>query len=1013
MEYRVLGPVGLWRDGRLTSIVGQKQRTLLAVLVLHANHVVSHDRLLTALWGVEIPVSGRKLLQNHVWSLRRSLADPGRLTGTPAGYCLQIPPSASDLDVFTAETDAARKALAAGDAQQAADRLRGALALWRGTALAGTRDELQLTDGAALEERRVAAFGDRIEADLALGRHDDLIGELRRLVVDYPLQERLRGQLMLALHRSGRTAEALEEYRLGCRHLREEFGLEPGADISRLHQAILAADPHDAMSTCGQAATAPGTAAASRPVPRQLPPHVSRFTGRVDSLRLLDSLLGGAENGHAATISVIAGTAGVGKTALATYWAHSVADRFPDGQLFLNLHGYSHGERVAPGQALQQLLLGLGVAREAIPHLEDERVGLYRTLVADKHMLIVLDNAATPQQVRPLLPGSPHCKVVITSRDSLRGLAVTHDVHTFALGMLTAAEAKAFLMAQLGAERLGAHAGELARLCGGLPLALRLASAHLHYQPELRIQDFMARLREENPLSALEIDEDPGVGVRATFELSYRALPDMPRRAFRLLGHAPGPDIDLDAVAVLVDATPAEARKAVDVLVNAHLVHRVGARLAMHDLLRVYARDRSAVEDSERERRTALTDLLSWFIHSSGSAVAHVSPGSKRLDPGIPLPRNGKRRFTRHDDALAWLETERETLVASIGFAASAGWPGLAWRLAHTLTRFFYSQDYIDDWITTHEVALSAARGLDDNKAENLILCDLAYAYLFAGQYAKYLSHQRCSLQLCRSAGDESGEASALQHLGYGLLRTGELAAAIEAFTQALAKHRGIADLDGEMESTYRLACAYLRAGRTTDAADLLNKCISHFRKAGKRYDEAYASIYLADAHGWLGDFSSAVERALDALRVGRELRNSRLEADALSTVGRWHRKSGRLDDALACQRRALSIVENLSTRELECEILLDLGDTFLAMGERRDALESYKAALVISRGLKGSHLEGLALRGIGDVDHSGGNSERAAAYWRKALDILSSMHVPEAEVVAAKLRGIAGTRGE
>lgn len=651
MEYRVLGSVDLWRDGRSVPVMGQKQRTLLAVLVLSANQVVSHDRLLAALWGSEIPLTGRRLLHNHLWSLRRLLTDATHLSRTPAGYSLHVPPKASDLDVFTTETRVARTALDAGDVAQAADHLRLALALWRGPALAGTREELQLVEGAALEEQRMAVLLDRIETDLALGRHADLLGELRRLVAEHPLRERLRGQLMLALHRGGRTAEALEEYRLGRDHMRDEYGLEPGEGLTKLHQTILSEDSAGGGKADGPAPREPVVPLGPSFAPRQLPVDIPRFTGRQESLGKLDVLISDGQDNAPIVISAIGGAGGVGKTALATHWSHRVADRFPDGQLYVNLHGYSYSESLTSTQVLRQFLQGLGLATDQIPHSMEERATLYRSLIADKRILVVLDNAASPEQVRPLLPGSALCRVIITSRDSLRGLSVTHDVHNITLDVMTKKEGRALLLNVLGAKRSVNDLSildEIAELCGYLPLALRLAAAHLTGRPELAISDFIAKLRQEDRLTALDMQEDPHIGVRATLELSYRGLPEQVRRVFRLLSLHPGADISPEAVAALCGLPLDRVNEVTDTLVRAHLVHRSSdERLTMHDLVRIYARDHSDTEDAEDERRSALSNLFGWYAHTVRSAMKHIDLDDTLLRPTIPAPPGGVKRVER------------------------------------------------------------------------------------------------------------------------------------------------------------------------------------------------------------------------------------------------------------------------------------------------------------------------------------------------------------------------------
>ncbi|MER5624579.1 BTAD domain-containing putative transcriptional regulator [Streptosporangium sp. NPDC002544] len=1009
MEFRVLGPVGIWRDERFVSIVGQKQRTLLAVLVLNANRVVSHDRLLVALWGSAVPASGRRLLHNHLWSLRRLLGDIAALASSPAGYALQIPAGSSDLDVFDTKVEQARTALSAGDAVQAAERFREALSLWRGPALAGTHPEFQLTEGPGLEERRIVTLTERIDVDLALGGNSELIAELRRFVAENPLHEKFRGQLMLALYRAGRAAEALKEYRLAHRYFRNELGLEPGEDLAGLHQAILSADPSlDPEPRHLETSAAPRLLS----IPRQLPSDIARFTGRKDDLRQLDLMLSTGEGGiPAMVITSIAGTAGIGKTALATHWGHRVAGLFPDGQLYVNLHGYSQGQPVEAAQALHRLLRGLGVAVEEIPKEADERETLYRSLLADRRVLVVLDNAASPDQVRPLLPGSPSCKVVITSRDSLRGLWVTHDVRGMTLDVLSADEARDLLVAILGTERTRGEAealSQLAGLCGHLPLALRLAAAHLAGQPSLSIDDMVARLRNENPLVALEIGEDPHTGVRAAFELSYRALPETARRVFRLMGFHPGPDIGVDAVLVLVGLPSGEGRSAIDRLVAAHLIQRGdGGRLAMHDLVRVYARDRSELDDRAVDRCDALSRLFDWYLYTADGAMNLFDPGRLSMLTDIPAEHSCKKVFGRPEAAASWLDEEYPSLVSMISYCAVQGWRDHAWKIARTLSRFFYMNDRIDDWITTHRISLAATRELGDLHGEAEVLGSLGYAYIFVGKYDDYLELQQRALSLRRATEDRRGEAKALRDIGYGLIRTGRPGEAIEICRQSLAIERALGERPDGQGALYHLAIAYLQVGRLEEAVESLQECRSYVRKEDSRHKDAYILLYQGDAYLRLGRIDEALKCHTEALRIGREMKNPRLEADAINNLGRDHGRNGLHAKAIEYHEKALAQVRELRDRELECEILCDLSHTLLADGNPIEAVKHSRAALQLATDLKYVYFQGYAHKGIAEAMEALGEKEEFKIHLEKALAVFAPMGIPEADAVAERLAAL------
>ncbi|WP_030919280.1 AfsR/SARP family transcriptional regulator [Streptosporangium amethystogenes] len=995
MEIRVLGPVDVWRDGRSIAIVGPKQRTLMAVLVLQANKTVSHDQLLTALWGTKIPASGRRLLHNHLWSLRRLLTDGNAIVSTPTGYSLRLRPGASDLDVFVTETALARSVLSTGDATRASEGFRRALSLWRGPALGGTHSELQATEGAALEEQRLAALIGRVEADLTLGHHSELIGELRLLVTEHPLNEKLRGQLMLALHHTGRTAEALEEFRICRRHFRDELGLEPGEEVARIHQTILSGDSASGTAVVGQ--TPPALH-----VPRQLPADVSRFTGRVEKLRQLDMLLSEEEGTTTMVISAIAGTPGVGKTALATHWGHRVSARFPDGQLYINLHGYSRGRATTAGQALGRLLRGLGVVEDEIPHDLDERAALYRSLLSGRRMLIVLDNAATPDQVRPLLPGSSPSRVVITSRDALRGLSVTHDVQGISLDVLPAGEAIALLTNFLGGSEADVIA-ELARLCGYLPLALRLAAAQLAGGSPARIREFVGKLQQENRLTVLDLDEDPGIGVRTALEVSYRSLPAQARRVFRVLSLHPGPSIGLDAVAALSGLSPEDAAATVATLVNAHLLQEDSERrLSMHDLVRVYAEERCAVDEPADHRDDALTRTLDWYRHSVLKAMDHLSPVDTTSLAIAPV--DGTPDFPGFDEAMAWLEREHHTLVAVIVHGARRDRHIHAWQTFSRLSWFFYARNHLDDLLMTGEIALSSARLIGDRSGEAEILSDLGYAKMFTGRYAENLSHQEEALEIWRTSGDRAREAKALRHVSYALHLAGHPARAIELGEQGLALNRSLGNRIDEFATMDTLAISYFTMGRFGEALKVLSECVSHWRETGREYDEAYCLIQLGLVHARLKEPATALDCLQQASHLGRNQGNQRIEVDALNGIATVLRQQDRYREALDHHEQALALARSLRSRPVEGEMLCSLAETCLTSGDTQAALDHYRDAARYADEETDAYQQGFAHEGLGNALRALGRTAEAAAHWKIAFGIFAPMGVPQADEIRKRM---------
>jgi DNA-binding SARP family transcriptional activator len=616
MRFRILGPLEIRGSGGEQIRVGApKQRVLLAVLLLNANQPVSPGRLEAALWPGLPPDSVNAILRTYVSGLRGALhlserERLPRLTKEPAGYQLALLPDDLDLAMFDDLSARGRQALRLGDPARAARLLSDALALWRGE----PAEEVALdVDGSAtladLAERRLFAEEAWADARLALGGGADLIGRLRALVTDQPLRERARGHLMLALYRSGRKAEALEEFRALRRRMADELGIEPSTPVQELHRQILADDP-----ALAPASALPPTA------PRQLPRDIGDFTGRDVQLREMKALLAQADLGSP-VITVIMGTPGAGKTALAVHFAHQVADRFPDGQLYADLHGHAEGAPVSPAEVLRRFLHALGP--KEVPGDPDEAAALYRSLLAGKRTLILLDNATTASQVRPLLPGSADCLVLVTSRSRLPGLLARDSAAPVTVGPLAESEGVILLRRILGDSRVDAEpdaAAALVARCASLPLALRVAAERAAYRPRLSLAGLATELADEqHRLDKLTSGEDVYATVRSAFSWSYRNLAPDAGRMFRLLGLHPGPDIGVPAAAAVCATSPAQAQRLLEVLAAEHLVDEVAAgRYRLHDLLRVYAAERAAADESPTDRVAAIWRVITWYLHTAG-----------------------------------------------------------------------------------------------------------------------------------------------------------------------------------------------------------------------------------------------------------------------------------------------------------------------------------------------------------------------------------------------------------
>ena len=710
MEFRLLGPLEVVDGDQLVPIPSAKHRVLLAYLLVRHGEVVTVDELAEVIWGDALPANPRTTVQTYVSRLRQRLHLEDMLQSRPDGYVLAVARGGIDLGRFEILLGQASQATGAGDRQAGAALLRQALAQWRGTPLVDVPSEkLQRNVVPQLVEQRLSALQRRIEADLALGRHAEVVAELRALTDQDPLREPYWKLLMLALYRCGRQADALHAYQRARQALVDELGIYPGPELRGLHQAVLTNDPALALP-----AAAVGEDGGVRP--SQLPLDVAHFVGRAELLGEIKRLLGDDQR---VPVVALSGPPGVGKTALAVHAAHRLAERFPDGQLYVDLQGPTAGLRpLPPVEVLGRFLRALGAAPGAIPSDLAEASTMFRSRVAGRRLLMVLDNAADAAQVLPLLPASPGCGVVVTSRWTLSALEGASHLR---LAVLDPGEALALLGRLADPQRLAAEpeaAAEVARWCGHLPLALRIAGARLAVRPAWPVAALAERLADaQHRLDELEL---PEVGVRASFAVSFaqlRASQDPLDRtaatAFELLGVLDGPDLGVPVAARLLKLPEETAERALELLVDAHLLETPApGRYRLHDLLRVYARELASERHSEAERAAALSRALGYYTASAWQTLAVLSPGDRRLAHADDRWRKGGVEFADDTAALAWSEAERPNLLAAVQQAAAT--PGvpdeIATQLAHGLYGFFVVRGHQQDWVQANQVALGVAR---------------------------------------------------------------------------------------------------------------------------------------------------------------------------------------------------------------------------------------------------------------------------------------------------------------
>jgi DNA-binding SARP family transcriptional activator/Tfp pilus assembly protein PilF len=1008
MEFCLLGPLLVRRGKTALPFLPGKQRVLLATLLLRANRMVSLDELTEMMWGSAPPISARSTLRNYVKELRKTLAVCGdsRLITVPGGYQIRVTAAELDLSRFDALQASARTCAGAGAWNEASVQLREALSLWRGEPLADVPSEpLVLREVPRLAELRLQAIEARIEADLQLGRHADMIAELRHLCALHPFRERLRGQLMLALYRDGRQAEALAAYADARRVLVEELGAEPGTGLRELHHQILTASPMLEVPEAARSAVG----RRDPPVPRELPAGVAHFTGRTSELAALSRLLGtpGDQMPGTVVISAIGGTAGVGKTALAVQWAHQAAEHFPDGQLYVNLRGYDPAQPVVPADALAGFLRSLGVAGQDVPAEEAERAARYRSLLARRRMLIVLDNAGSAEQVRPLLPGDPACAVVVTSRDALTGLVARDGARRLDLDLLPLQDAIGLLRALIGArvDADPAAAAVLASQCCRLPLALRVAAELAASRPSVPLAELTGELADQQRrLDLLDAGGDPRTGVRAVFSWSYQHLDADTARAFRLLGLHPGPDLDSCAAAALTSITVPRTRQVVDRLVRADLVHTTGpGRHGQHDLLRAYACELAAADD-EAEQRAALTRLFDHYLHSAATAMDVLYPAERHRRPRILPPAAPGPPMTDPAAARAWLDSERTVLVAVAAHAADCGWPSHATRLAATVFRYLDDGGHYPEAIAIHTYARQAARRTGDRAAEAEAVHNLSVVDLRQGRYQQAVGHLQRVLALYRQTGDQTGQARALNNLGIIDARHGHCRRALGHLKQALALYRQTGDRTGEARALQNLGMVDAQQGRYQRAADYLHQALALSRETGNPAGEVQALNDLGLMDARQGHLRQAAGHLDQALTLSRETGNRAGEARALTSLGEVDQRQGCHEQASDYHWQALALFRQIGDRCGEADALNGLGEVLLAIGEPVLARTQYTIALDLANQNGDREQQARAHNGLAGSCTGRGDHSQARHHLQQALTLYTSLDAPEADQVKAQL---------
>ncbi|MBV1850258.1 AfsR/SARP family transcriptional regulator [Catellatospora tritici] len=945
IAFGVLGPLTVHIDGRPVAVPGLLQRRLLAVLLSRVGQPVSAQRLADLIWDGEPPLSHRKTLQVYVHRLRRTLAD--RIEHGPAGYRIVAAPEELDWLRFTTLAEQGRAARDEGRVLAADELLRQALALWRGEPYADVRLDDVLADHVGqLTEAYLQVREDSLWLALDLGRHAAAAAELAALTQAHPYREGLRALLMLALHRGGRPAEALRVYHDTAELLAEQLGTDPGATLRTLHAALLRDDPRLAdIGACHlaeldepvEAATPPAPpppAATAEPVsavPAQLPADLPVFTGRAADLRRLDALVP-ADGATGTVISTIAGTAGVGKTSLAVHWAHRVADRFPDGQLYLNLRGFDPtGKAVTPAQALRAFLDALGVPPERIPSGTQERAALFRSHLAGRRVLVLLDNARDAEQVRPLLPGSPGCLALLTSRNPLPALIASHGAHLLALDLPGPAEARQLLARRIGAARVEAEphaADELVRRCARLPLAVAVVAARCATRPQLALAEVARQL----PAAARALDafagEDPVTDVRAVLSWSYRELSPDAARLLRLLGMHPGPDLAAPAAAALAGSTVAQVRPLLDELALAHLITEpVPGRYGCHDLLRAYAAELVRAAEPQEERLAATIRMIDHYLVSAYRCSTALYPHRHSIAPPEPVPGAEPVTFADYSQAIAWHAEEEATLDGVVRLAAAGGFDTQAWQLVWCCYIPADRRGRLIEHREVERIGLAAARRTGDPRAQAYLHHSYACTLSWSDGQEEAKEQFAAAIDLFTRCGDDPGLAHAHLNLSLVFDQQERWEEALHHGMRALEVFEAMGHLSGQAKTLNSTGWFLAMLGRHDEALRACEAAVALLRELGDHYNEGMTWDSLGFIHLSKGDVTRAVECYRQALLMWRDLADPYIRGTVATRLGEAYLAADDAESAAQVWREALAVLEGIGHAHAERvrELLADL----------------------------------------------------------------------------------------
>ncbi|SDD68967.1 DNA-binding transcriptional activator of the SARP family [Glycomyces harbinensis] len=931
----VLGPLEVRLDGEPLGPLSSRLRSVVAALAMSAGTTVSTERLAAIVWDERLPDNARRTLQTYVSRLRTYIGVEDRLVTAPSGVRLEV--DAEDVDALRFERLLDRASRAADDDEEQA-LLAEAIGLWRGTPFADVESRwLEETEAPQLTERYLASLEHRIDFDIAAGRTDHLVGELRRLASSHPLREPLWARLLRTLQLNGRQAEALDSYEAIRVRLAEELGTDPGPELQRLHRELLAGQSPEPGELRSRIAAAPVT------VPRQLPIDVDRFSGRAPEMKELADLLN-PETARRSKVAVVSGMAGVGKTTLAVHFAHESVQWFPDGQLYIDLAGFGPRPPIPADEALRRFIETLAPASGPVPDDTETRAGLYRSVTAGKRLLLVLDNASDADQVAALLPGGSGCFTLVTSRNRLDGLLARTGAHRIALEPVTHIEARQMVIDRLGPDRVASDADALdpiVRRCAGLPLALAVVSARAASTADLRLPKLAADLEAESgSLDGLDLDGD-ALDIRSVFSWSYSALEDEAARVFRLLATLPGAECTVEAAASLAEVPPRRVRSVLAKLIRANLVsERPGDRFGLHDLLCAYAVETAADRTAGHDRTAALSRLCEHYLRSAYNGDVLLDPQRDRI--ALPEPPQSITPFPMpdRDAAMDWFAREHRSLVRLVQEASASGLHRQAWRIAWAMISYLDLSNRWRDWEQVQRLAAQAAAlegtrselalsrrllgraltrlaryadaaeqflsALDhyavepDPVGEAITHVNLGWLYEQQGDFRSALGHNRSALKGFESVDHLVGQSRAYNAIGWDLAQLGELEEARELCERSLEFQVRIDDRRGQAETLDSLGYVHRRLGELARAIGYQDRACTGFADLGDRYNEADSYVVLGEMHLESGDSGRARDCYEHALSILTELEHP----EAAAVAERVERLAGSLRARAHAARR-------------------------------------------------------------------------------------------------------------